>query len=111
MTPPTSAYRDRPLRIGIVCYPTYGGSGVLATEMALELARRGHETHLISYARPARLKVAVPGLRYHEVQVTPYPLFRYPPYDLALATRMIEIKEEAKIDIFHVHYAIPHAVS
>lgn len=99
------------MRIGIVCYPTYGGSGVLATEMALELARLGHETHLISYARPARLRHAVPGLRYHEVQVTPYPLFRYPPYDLALATRMIEIKEEAKIDVFHVHYAIPHAVS
>jgi N-acetyl-alpha-D-glucosaminyl L-malate synthase BshA len=102
---------DRPLRIGIVCYPTYGGSGVLATELAQELARRGNDVHLISYARPARLRYPVPGLRYHEVQVTPYPLFRYPPYDLALATRMVEIREEAKIDIYHVHYAIPHAVS
>lgn len=99
------------MRIGIVCYPTVGGSGVLATEMALALAQRGHEVHLLSYDRPARLRRGVPGLRFHQVAVSAYPLFRYPPYDLALATRMIEVREEADIDVFHVHYAIPHAVS
>ena len=99
------------MRIGIVCYPTVGGSGVVATEMALALAQRGHDVHLLSYDRPARLRRGVPGLRFHQVAVTAYPLFRYPPYDLALATRMIEVREEADIDVFHVHYAIPHAVS
>ncbi len=99
------------LRIGVVCYPTVGGSGVVATEVALEAARQGHEVHLLSYDRPARLGRPVPGLRYHNVQVSAYPLFRFPPYDLALATRMLEVQEEARIDVFHVHYAIPHAVS
>jgi len=99
------------MRIGIVCYPTVGGSGVVATEMALALAQRGHDVHLLSYDRPGRLRRGVPGLRFHLVQVSAYPLFRYPPYDLALATRMIEVREEADIDVFHVHYAIPHAVS
>ena len=99
------------MRIGIVCYPTVGGSGVVATEMAHALAQRGHEVHLLSYDRPSRLRRGVPGLRFHQVAVTAYPLFRYPPYDLALATRMLEVREEAKVDLFHVHYAIPHAVS
>jgi L-malate glycosyltransferase len=99
------------MRIGIVCYPTVGGSGVVATEMALALAQRGHDVHLLSYDRPSRLRRGVPGLRFHQVAVSAYPLFRYPPYDLALATRMIEVREEAHIDVFHVHYAIPHAVS
>lgn len=99
------------MRIGIVCYPTVGGSGVVATEMAHALARRGHDVHLLSYDRPARLRRGVPGVRFHQVAVTAYPLFRYPPYDLALATRMLEVREEAGIDLFHVHYAIPHAVS
>lgn len=99
------------MRIGIVCYPTVGGSGVVATEMAIALAQRGHDVHLLSYDRPGRLRRGVPGLRFHLVQVSAYPLFRYPPYDLALATRMIEVREEADIDVFHVHYAIPHAVS
>lgn len=99
------------MRIGIVCYPTVGGSGVVATEMATALAARGHELHLLSYDRPSRLRGGIPGLRFHEVTVTAYPLFRYPPYDLALATRMLEVREEAKVDLFHVHYAIPHAVS
>ena len=99
------------MRIGIVCYPTVGGSGVIATEMALALAARGHELHLLSYDRPSRLRGGVTGLQFHEVAVTAYPLFRYPPYDLALSTRMLEVHEEAKIDLFHVHYAIPHAVS
>lgn len=102
---------DRHLRLGIVCYPSVGGSGVVATEIAIRAARAGHDVHLLSYGRPARLHEAVPGLRYHEVQVSGYPLFRYPPYDLALATRMAEVHEEAAIDVWHVHYAIPHAVS
>ncbi len=99
------------MRIGIVCYPTIGGSGVVATEMAHNLALRGHEVHLLSYDRPSRLRRGIPGLRFHKVEVSAYPLFRYPPYDLALATRLLEVHEEAKIDLFHVHYAIPHAVS
>ena len=99
------------MRIGIVCYPTVGGSGVVATEVANELALRGHDVHLLSYDRPGRMRRGVPGLRFHEVNVTAYPLFRFPPYDLALATRMLEVREEAKVDLFHVHYAIPHAVS
>ena len=99
------------MRIGIVCYPTVGGSGVVATEMAIALAARGHEIHLLSYDRPSRLREDVPGLRFHEVAVSAYPLFRFPPYDLALATRMLEVHEEAGVDLFHVHYAIPHAVS
>lgn len=100
-----------PLRIGIVCYPTVGGSGVVATEIAIQLARAGHEVHLLSYDRPARLRHSVPGVHFHGVQVSAYPLFRYPPYDLALATRMLEVQEEAGVDLFHVHYAIPHAIS
>ncbi len=99
------------MRIGIVCYPTVGGSGVVATEMAIALAQRGHDVHLLSYDRPSRLTTEVEGLRFHEVAVSAYPLFRYPPYDLALATRMLEVREEFRVDLFHVHYAIPHAVS
>ncbi|MGE0142436.1 MAG: N-acetyl-alpha-D-glucosaminyl L-malate synthase BshA [Planctomycetota bacterium] len=99
------------LRLGVVCYPSVGGSGVVATEIAIRAARAGHDVHLLSFGRPARLESAVPGLRYHEVQVSAYPLFRYPPYDLALATRMAEVHEEARVDLWHVHYAIPHAVS
>lgn len=99
------------MKIGIVCYPTVGGSGVIATEMAMYAARVGHEVHLISYQRPARLRRAIPGLRCHDVQVTAYPLFRYPPYDLALATRMLEVMESEGVQLFHVHYAIPHAIS
>ncbi|HEX6811466.1 MAG TPA: N-acetyl-alpha-D-glucosaminyl L-malate synthase BshA [Planctomycetota bacterium] len=99
------------MRIGIVCYPTVGGSGVIATEMAHALATNGHEVHLLSYERPSRLRRGTHGLRFHQVSVTAYPLFRYPPYDLALATRMLEVREEARVDLFHVHYAIPHAVS
>jgi len=99
------------MRIGIVCYPTVGGSGVVATEMAMALAGRGHDVHLLSYDRPGRLRGGIRGLRFHEVAVSAYPLFRFPPYDLALTTRMLEVREEAKVDLFHVHYAIPHAVS
>ncbi|MBM3972933.1 MAG: N-acetyl-alpha-D-glucosaminyl L-malate synthase BshA [Planctomycetes bacterium] len=99
------------MRIGIVCYPTVGGSGVVATEMAQSLANRGHDVHLLSYDRPGRLRSGADNVRFHQVAVSAYPLFRYPPYDLALATRMLEVQEEAGIEIFHVHYAIPHAVS
>ena len=97
-----------PLRIGIVCYPTVGGSGVVATEIAIQLARAGHEVHLLSYDRPARLKHSVPGVHYHGVQVSAYPLFRYPPYDLALATRMLEVQEEAGVDLFTIQRLLRH---
>jgi len=99
------------LKLGIVCYPTVGGSGVIATEVARYAARNGHEVHLLSYDRPAKFGDGLPGLHYHNVQVSAYPLFRYPPYALALATRMLEVQQEHDIDLFHVHYAIPHAVS
>jgi len=101
----------RPLKIGITCYPTYGGSGVVATELGLELAQRGHEIHFITYAQPIRLNRTAPNIHYHEVEVSQYPLFEYPPYDLALATRMAEVAEIYALDLLHVHYAIPHSVS
>lgn len=99
------------MKIGITCYPTYGGSGVVATELGLELAHRGHEIHFISYAQPIRLTELNPNIHYHEVDVSRYPLFDYPPYDLALATRMAEVSEIYGLDLLHVHYAIPHSVS
>ena len=99
------------MKIGITCYPTYGGSGVVATELGLELAERGHEIHFISYAQPIRLSGPHPNIHYHEVEVSRYPLFEYPPYDLALATRMAEVAELYDLDLLHVHYAIPHSVS
>ena len=104
------------MKIGITCYPTYGGSGVVAAELGLELASRGHQVHFISYARPIRLEVAPSPLAganivYHEVEVTTYPLFEYPPYTLALATRMAEVALGEGLDLLHVHYAIPHSVS
>src|SRR5947208_6119157 len=100
-----------PLKIGITCYPTYGGSGVVATEVGLELAQRGHEIHFISYSQPIRLIDTAPNIHYHEVEVSRYPLFEYPPYDLALATRMAEVSQLYELDLLHVHYAIPHSVS
>ena len=100
------------MKIGITCYPTYGGSGVVATELGIELAQRGHEVHFITYSPPFRLGNAPQeNLHYHEVQVSQYPLFEYPPYDLALATRMAEVAEIYDLDLLHVHYAIPHSVS
>src|SRR6201986_1405879 len=99
------------MRIGITCYPTYGGSGIVATELGLELALRGHEVHFISYANPIRLDPGTPRIHYHEVEVSTYPLFQYPPYCLALASRMTEVAESYDLDLLHVHYAIPHAVS
>ncbi len=99
------------MKIGITCYPTYGGSGVVATELGIELAARGHEVHFISYAMPIRLTGASERIFFHEVEVTTYPLFDHPPYTLALATKMGEVAEQASLDLLHVHYAIPHSVS
>jgi L-malate glycosyltransferase len=99
------------MRIGITCYPTYGGSGVVATELGIELAAQGHEVHFISYSQPFRLSGRDGGIFYHEVPVSSYPLFEFPPYDLALASRMAEVAEFCSLDLLHVHYAIPHSVS
>lgn len=98
------------MRIGITCYPTYGGSGIVATELGLELANRGHQVHFITYANPIRLGER-PDIFYHEVEVSNYPLFQYPPYCLALASRMAEVACQYNLDLLHVHYAIPHSVS
>jgi len=99
------------MRIGITCYPTYGGSGIVATELGIELAQRGHDVHFISYANPIRLGTGMERVHYHEVEVSTYPLFQYPPYGLALASRMTEVAEQHDLDILHVHYAIPHSIS
>jgi N-acetyl-alpha-D-glucosaminyl L-malate synthase BshA len=97
------------MKIGIVCYPTFGGSGVVATELGMALAKRGHEVHFITYRRPARLSVFHENVFYHEVTGEDYPLFEYPPYDTALASKMVEVVKFEKLDLMHVHYAIPHA--
>jgi L-malate glycosyltransferase len=98
------------MKIGITCYPTYGGSGVVATELGKELATRGHDVHFISYALPIRLTMTE-RIYFHEVEVLSYPLFEYPPYDLVLATKMAEVMTRFDLDILHVHYAIPHSIS
>jgi N-acetyl-alpha-D-glucosaminyl L-malate synthase BshA len=99
------------MRVGITCYPTYGGSGIVATELGLELANRGHDVHFISYANPIRLDPGIPRIHYHEVDVSNYPLFQYPPYTLSLASRMAEVADQYSLDLLHVHYAIPHSIS
>jgi N-acetyl-alpha-D-glucosaminyl L-malate synthase BshA len=99
------------MRIGITCYPTYGGSGVVATELGTELAARGHQVHFISYAPPIRMDLANVNIQFHEVEVASYPLFDHPPYTLALASKMLEVFEAESLDLLHVHYAIPHSVS
>jgi L-malate glycosyltransferase len=99
------------MKIGITCYPTYGGSGVVATELGIELAALGHEIHFITYSQPFRLTGREANIHFHEVAVSNYPLFEHPPYDLALATRMAEVAEFYSLDLLHVHYAIPHSVS
>jgi len=99
------------MKIGITCYPTYGGSGIVATELGLELATRGHEVHFITYANPIRLDPGTPRIHYHEVEVSTYPLFQYPPYCLALASRMAEVADDYALDLLHVHYAIPHSTA
>ncbi len=102
---------DRALKIGITGYPVYGGSGVVATELGLELAKRGHEIHFITYAQPFRLSRFVENVFYHEVEVPIYPLFDYPPYSLALAVQMQNTAERRNLDVLHAHYAVPHATS
>jgi len=99
------------VNVGITCYPTYGGSGIVATELGMELAARGHEVHFITYANPIRLDPDTPRIHYHEVEVSTYPLFQYPPYCLALASRMFEVAESYQLDLLHVHYAIPHSIA
>ena len=97
------------MKIAIVCYPTFGGSGIVATELGLELARRGHEIHFITYNQPVRLALLSPNVHYHEVNVPEYPLFRYQPYELALSSKLVDMVKLYKIELLHVHYAIPHA--
>ncbi|MEQ8811965.1 MAG: N-acetyl-alpha-D-glucosaminyl L-malate synthase BshA, partial [Imperialibacter sp.] len=97
------------MNIGIVCYPTFGGSGVVATELGKALAKEGHRIHFITYSQPTRLDFFNENLFYHEVDVQSYPLFQYPPYELALASKMVEVVQFEKLDLLHVHYAIPHA--
>ncbi|HCW50849.1 MAG TPA: N-acetyl-alpha-D-glucosaminyl L-malate synthase BshA, partial [Clostridiales bacterium] len=99
------------MRIGITCYPSYGGSGVVATELGRQLARRGHVVHFITYDVPFRLPRFQENVFFHEVETPSYPLFKHPPYLLALANKMVEVARYAELDILHVHYAIPHATS
>lgn len=99
------------MKIGIVCYPTHGGSGVIASELALGLAERGHKIHIVSYATPFRLRSFNQNVFIHEVEVASYPLFKYPPYALGLATKLVDVAEEYKLDLIHAHYAVPHAAS
>lgn len=99
------------MKIGIVCYPTFGGSGVMATELGLALADKGHEIHFITYQQPVRLSVFRPNIYYHEVMVPKYPLFDFPPYETALASTMVNVVKNNGLDLLHVHYAIPHASS
>ncbi len=99
------------MRSGITCYPSIGGSGVVATELGKQLAERGHQVHFITYDTPFRLHQHQQGVTFHEVEVPNYPLFRYPPYLLALPNKMIEVSRFCRLDLLHVHYAIPHATS
>jgi L-malate glycosyltransferase len=99
------------VKIGISCYPVYGGSGVVATELGIELARRGHEVHFITYAQPFRLPYFIERIFYHEVEVPSYPLFEHPPYNLALSVAMQNVVEQHDLDLVHAHYAVPHATS
>jgi len=97
------------MKIGIVCYPTFGGSGVVATELGLELSKRGHEIHFITYSQPVRLELLSNNVHYHEVNVPEYPLFLYQPYELALSSKLVDMVKLHGLEILHVHYAIPHA--
>jgi L-malate glycosyltransferase len=102
---------DRPLRIGITCYPSVGGSGILASSLGADLARRGHEVHFISYERPFRLPPDLPRVRYHPVGINAYGLFKYPDYTLPLSVKMAEVSRQYRLDVLHVHYAVPHATA
>ncbi len=97
------------MKIGIVCYPTFGGSGVVATELGMALADKGHEVHFITYNQPVRLDFISHNLHFHEVMLEEYPLFQYQPYELALSTKMVDVVEKHQLEVLHVHYAIPHA--
>jgi len=97
------------MKIGIVCYPTFGGSGVVATELGLELSKKGHEVHFITYSQPVRLELLSANVHFHEVHVPNYPLFHYQPYELALSSKIVDMVKVHQIDVLHVHYAIPHA--
>ena len=97
------------MKTGVVCYPTFGGSGVVATELGIELSKKGHEVHFITYSQPVRLDALSSNLHYHEVNVPDYPLFKYEPYELALSSKLFDVISKHKIDVLHVHYAIPHA--
>ena len=97
------------MKIGIVCYPTYGGSGVVATELGIELSKRGHEVHFITYKQPVRLELLGSNVHFHEVNVAEYPLFHYQPYELALSSKLVDMAKLHEIELLHVHYAIPHA--
>ncbi len=99
------------MKIGIICYPTHGGSGVIASELALGLAQRGHEVHIVSYATPFRLASFHQNVFIHEVEVSSYPLFKYPPYALSLATKLVDVSRQYGLDLIHAHYAVPHAAS
>jgi len=107
----TRAARRRKIRVGIVCYPTFGGSGVVATELGLNLIRRGHEVHFVCYSVPLRLREYHKNLYYHVVDVLPYPLFKYTPYDLALASTLVDVVRKHELELVHVHYAVPHSIS
>ena len=102
---------DRPLRIGITCYPSVGGSGILASALGDDLARRGHEVHFISYERPFRLPADAPRVHFHPVAINDYGLFKYPDYTLPLSVKMAEVSREHRLDVLHVHYAVPHATA
>ena len=97
------------MRIGIVCYPTFGGSGVVATELGIALANKGHQIHFITYRQPVRLNALSKNIHFHEVFVEEYPLFKFQPYELALSSKLVEVVKEHELEIVHVHYAIPHA--
>src|SRR3984885_7301585 len=99
------------MKIGITCYPSIGGSGILASELGAELARRGHEVHFISYERPFRMPADSPGLHFHPVEINDYELFKYPDYTLPLSVKMAEVSREYGLDLLHVHYAVPHATA
>jgi L-malate glycosyltransferase len=99
------------MKVGIVCYPTHGGSGVVASELAIGLAKKGHEMHIISYAPPFRLRTFHRNIFIHEIEVASYPLFKYPPYELGLVTKLVELAEGGHLDLIHAHYAVPHAAS
>ncbi len=97
------------MKIGMLCYPTYGGSGIVATELGMNLAQKGNDIHFISYSLPARLDITLPNIYFHQVNIQPYPLFQYQPYSLALSSTIVEITKKFQLDLIHVHYAIPHA--